>query len=50
MVSVSDTQRHALDGLAARTGRTTSQLAREALDLWLATQPHESWEEVAPAG
>jgi hypothetical protein len=46
VVSVSDAQRHALDTLSARTGRSTAELTREALDVWLIDHPLE---EVAQA-
>jgi len=46
MISVTDRQRQVLDELSARTGRSTAELIREALDGWIATQPDE---EVAKA-
>ncbi len=41
MITVTDRQRQVLDALSARTGRSTAELIREALDGWLATMPPE---------
>lgn len=46
MISVTDQQRRVLDELSARTGRSTAQLIREAIDAWMSALPQE---EVAQA-
>jgi predicted DNA-binding protein len=46
MISVTDHQRQVLDELSVRTGRSTAELIRDAIDAWMTGL---SSEEVAQA-
>lgn len=47
-VPVTDAQRQALRDISSKTGRTTAQLTRDALDAWLAAQGEQEEQEEMP--